>query len=144
MEYKSYISVKELIHNSILFEQESADFYHTMKTRTKDKNALELLDLLEKQELSHKTRLENLSVKEDDTIMIQFPPDMSMVLPEMDNVASLSFAGILDRAIEIEVFAQKIYHESGLLCRGKVQELLLSLEDFEKVHERSLRELKSL
>jgi len=139
--YKSYCTIKELIQNSILFEEETANFYKKMKSYTDNEKTDDLLKFLIEQEYMHKNKLENITFAYDSHAMIQFPPEFEQAFP-VDIGTSISFSVLLDTAIEIEVFSQKIYHEAGFQSMGEIKELFMSLAQYEKTHEQYLRELE--
>ncbi|MBN2354302.1 MAG: hypothetical protein JXD23_17160 [Spirochaetales bacterium] len=141
-EKKGYYSLSEIIHASIEFENDSANFYRAMKTRTADKNTLDLLSLLEEQELGHAAALGKISSHENlATAFIQFPPEIALAMPPAPT-GELDFAGWLDLAIEREIRSAEIYESASRGAPAPVKTLLESLAEFERVHERGLKELK--
>ena len=68
----NFVTVGEYLQIVIQFQLESAQFYHDLKGQTDRRDAVELLDILEKQEIHHQRILRAYKVKADPNSILQF------------------------------------------------------------------------
>jgi rubrerythrin len=141
-EKKGYFSMRQVVERSIVFENDSARFYRDLRTKTDIPAALELLTILEKQELEHAATLERLLDKEETAdVYIQFPPELDLSLPEPPP-GNPGFSELLDVAIDRERLSAEIYMSASANAPAPIKILLEGLSEFERIHERGLKELK--
>lgn len=137
-----YLTIDEFIQLAILFETESAEFYHDLGQKVESDEVTDLLAMLEDQEHEHERILRDYTVETDPSSMLQFPPSLSLSLPvpDSDNPA---FEEMLSIAIEREIRSREIYEKAADLVSGDFKKLLTGLAVFERQHEEKLRSLKS-
>ncbi|MBN1524243.1 MAG: hypothetical protein JW904_07175 [Spirochaetales bacterium] len=138
----AYLSLTTILEKSVEFEKMSAQFYKDLQSKTDDHKIIILLELLEKQEIEHQHTLERLLAKKEiPDVHIQFPPEINLVMPKLTK-ENPAFMDIIDLAIEREIVSASIYEESSRFVTGAIKDLLDGLAKCERIHERSLKELK--
>jgi rubrerythrin len=137
----AYLSLREVIEKAMEFEESSALFYSEMKAGVTDTNVRDLLDSLERQERKHKQILADLLEKETEESYVQFPPELSLLMPAMGKT-NPTFEELLDYAIEREIQSALIYETTGITAPARIKSVLSGLAGFERSHEAQLRELK--
>ncbi len=141
---KGYYSMSQVVERAIEFENDSAAFYRGLREKTGAAAARDLLGLLERQELGHAATLEKLRAKENlDGIFIQFPPELDLAMPEAPP-GDPGYEALLDLAIQREIRSAEIYAASAVSAPPPIQSLLEGLVEFERIHERGLKELKAM
>jgi rubrerythrin len=141
---KGYYSMRQVLERSIVFEKDSAAFYRNMKQKTSAAAALDLLAILERQEEQHAATLQGLLGKEYlDNSFVQFPPELDLAMPEAP-AGDPGYEALLDLAIQREIRSAEIYSASAVSAPPPIRTLLEGLAEFERIHERSLKELKAI
>jgi rubrerythrin len=137
----SYLTCAEFVEEAILFEQESASFYHGLRSQTTGA-AHQLAEMMEKQELAHERILRELDVSRTRELM-QFPPERSLsshVIPE----GEIPLAELIEIGIEREHLSRVAYEHAARFVTGEFQQLLEGLAHFEEEHEQKLISMRGL
>lgn len=141
---KNFVTIEEFIHIAIQFEIDSAEFYRGMQEQVSNKNAREVLILLEKEERKHQQILREFPIKEEDKdAILQFPPSLSLSMPDVPSEIS-EVDEIIAVGVERERKSVEIYQKAADMVSGKFKELLTGLANFEKQHEEKLLGLQAL
>lgn len=138
----NYLTFKEFIERAIAFELDSVRFYHNLRGRVDNEQVIELLRMLEKEEAKHAASLRGLNM-EDKAGLLQFPPELSLSMPDVGTTERLSTAELIEIAIEREEISSKAYMGAAELLRGDMQNLLKGLAHFEDEHREKLVKYKS-
>ena len=137
----NFVTVGEYLQIVIQFQIESAQFYHDLKGQTDRRDAFELLDILEKQEIKHQQILRDYKVQADPNSILQFPPTLTLAMPVLKS-ENPTFEELLALAIEREICAAVIYEKAAERVSGGFRDLLTGLAVFEREHEERLKSLQ--
>ncbi|MFH2115212.1 MAG: hypothetical protein ABIJ86_11975 [Spirochaetota bacterium] len=136
----NYLSFEDFIKGAVVFEQESAEYYHRMLGYDLKDTVREVVVSLEKDEWSHKAILQKRTGAGIQGY-IQFPPGFSQEMPVME-ADNPTVAELLSVAIDREMKSKDMYEKSASFASGELRELLEELATFENNHEYLLRSMK--
>ena len=108
-------SAAEILKQAVVKEQESFEFYKNALEIVKDAGAIQLLDELAKEELSHKERLENFKPGDLKDVELKKINDLRIAdfLVEDDITDKSGFQGVLIKAMKKEQKAYEFF--SGMI-----------------------------
>lgn len=137
----SYVSCKDLFEIAIDMEKHAAAFYQGLLTKTKDKQTLQLLEMLRDQELAHVKTLINFDLTSYKNEVIQFPPDFHALKVNYE-VDDIEYDKIIETAVKLEKKSAIMYDHAASMLTGELQQLLEGLAAFEKTHIEKVLSLK--
>lgn len=135
---------KSIIDFAIESEIESYEFYRDAAKKVKDDNLKGIFDVLAKEELEHKSFLENVLAEELVKIELDELADYKIAegidKPELN--VDMSFKDAVGLAIKSEEEAMDRYENLAKACVDKEQkELFLGLVKMEQTHKAKLEEI---
>jgi rubrerythrin len=138
----SYMSCRDFLQAAIVFEEESADFYHRMQAGLPAGAVRELLKLLELQETAHAVTLRGFRPADGDAI-IQFALNLASLM-EPAPAGEISLSALIELGIERERRAKEAYFAAARSVTGSFREMLEGLARFEEEHEERLKSLQNM